>query len=102
MGSQAVEPQPQGFEGTLEENIVFRSLTSALEGTLPAANRAAISTDGQWSQPIVFMPTGVACDAEIVLAAVEQTDSRERQLAITLRGITCTAKVGEPTSGMAQ
>ncbi len=93
------QPTAVGFAGTLEENIVFRSMNCSGQCGVPAPSGPSGVPDGAWSTPLVFMPTGVASDAEIVLGLINPDSDRERQLAITLRGITCTATLSEPLDG---
>ena len=92
----AVDPAQQqstAKTGQLEEGIVFRQVMCTSADGLPVCENAAVPAEGEWSMPVVFMPTGVAYNAEIFLARAEDDQRRERQLKVVLRGLTCTAQV---------
>ncbi len=84
----------ESITGTLEEGVVFRQVNcSAVDGA-PLPYGVDPPTDGEWSQPVAFMPTGVSYNADILLAR-PSGDLQEKQVNIALRGVTCTAKLTE-------
>ncbi len=91
------EPTPPAQEGTLPDGITFVADDSPVNDPdsqpYDPDNAGQSDSGGGWSDAILFFPDGTTTDAHVVI-----TGQRGAGIRLTLRGITGSVTVGEPTS----
>jgi hypothetical protein len=96
-GSSTAEPTKEtGAEQELPEGTLFVMGDAQVEGrSLKVAEQVVgmMTTEAEWSPPILFYPDGSSSDAFVVVG-----DDRETGIRLELRGMTGAVKVGEIAS----